>query len=80
MKNANEPIDIYRNVKTKKLIKKEKPRKSKIAFLLILILAVILAVLVWLKITTILKNANLAKEYQNQLVTMKQLEEQKNMI
>lgn len=52
-----------------------KPNKNKIMLCLIIIFSIILIILITFQVTKILKDANFVKEYENQLISLKQQEE-----
>ena len=76
MRDKNKEIDIYRSTEIKSLVKR-KPNQNKVMLILIIIFALILISLITIEVTKILKEANFVKEYQNQLVTLKEQEELK---
>ena len=76
MSNKNKEVDIYRTTEIKSLVKR-KPNQNKVMLILIIIFALILISLITIEVTKILKEANFVKEYQNQLVTLKEQEELK---
>ena len=76
MRNKNKEVDIYRSTEIKSLVKR-KPNQNKVMLILIIIFALILISLTTIEVTKILKEANFVKEYQNQLVTLKEQEELK---
>lgn len=75
MKRKNEPIDIYRQEIS--LAVKKRPNKNKIMLILIIIFSLILISLITVQVTKILKEAKIVTEYQNQLISLKEQEEQK---
>lgn len=75
MKRRNEPIDIYRQEIS--LAVKKRPNKNKIMLILIIIFSLILISLITVQVTKILKEAKIVTEYQNQLISLKEQEEQK---
>ena len=75
MKRKNEPIDIYRQGIS--LAVKKRPNKNKIMLILIIIFSLILISLITVQVTKILKEAKIVTEYQNQLISLKEQEEQK---
>lgn len=75
MKRKNEPIDIYRQEIS--LAVKKRPNKNKIMLILIIIFSLILISLITAQVTKILKEAKIVTEYQNQLISLKEQEEQK---
>lgn len=75
MKIKNEPIDIYRQEIS--LAVKKRPNKNKIMLILIIIFSLILISLITVQVTKILKEAKIVTEYQNQLISLKEQEEQK---
>ena len=76
MRDKNKEIDIYRSTEIKSLVKR-KPNQNKVMLILIIIFALILISLITIEVTKILKEANFVKEYQNQLITLKEQEELK---
>ena len=76
MRNKNKEVDIYRSTEIKSLVKR-KPNQNKVMLILIIIFALILISLTTIEVTKIIKEANFVKEYQNQLVTLKEQEELK---
>ena len=76
MRNKNKEVDIYRSTEIKSLVKR-KPNQNKVMLILIITFALILISLTTIEVTKILKEANFVKEYQNQLVTLKEQEELK---
>ena len=66
--------DIYRNETS--LVTK-KTNKNKIMLCLIIILAIILIILITIEVTKIIKEANFVKAYQNQVISLKEQEEEK---
>ena len=75
MKRKNEPIDIYRQEISLEV--KKRPNKNKIMLCLIIIFSLILISLITVQVTKILKEAKIVTEYQNQLISLKEQEEQK---
>lgn len=75
MKRKNEPIDIYRQEISLEV--KKRPNKNKIMLILIIIFSLILISLITVQVTKILKEAKIVTEYQNQLISLKEQEEQK---
>ena len=75
MKRKNEQIDIYRQEIS--LAVKKRPNKNKIMLILIIIFSLILISLITVQVTKILKEAKIVTEYQNQLISLKEQEEQK---
>lgn len=66
--------DIYRNETS--LVTK-KTNKNKIMLCLIIILAIILIILITIEVTKIIKEANFVKAYQNQVISLKEQEAEK---